>query len=126
MEYHPGICNIGPSEQRKRLALGVISLLMATGVVAVVLSVGWEPVMLLFTWPLIYAATVAFIQYRERFCAVFALLGVFNVGGGTTKVTDPQAIEVDRRRVLRLHIWASVASGVVSVLMYGLVVTTLV
>ena len=125
MEYHPGVCNIGPSERRKRFALGVTSLLMATGVVAVILSVGWAPEMVLFTWPFIYGATVAFIQYRERFCAVFALLGVFNVGDGTSKVTDPQAMEVDRRRVLRLHIWASVASAVVSVLTYSLVAIAL-
>ncbi|QAU14069.1 hypothetical protein EKH57_15945 [Halorubrum sp. BOL3-1] len=126
MEYQPGVRNIGRSERRRRFALGVTSLLMATGVVAGVLSVGLAPEMVLFTLPFIYAATVAFIQYRERFCAVFALLGVFNVGDGTSKVTDPRAVEVDRRRALLLHIWASVVAVVVSVLMYGFVVITLV
>lgn len=111
MEYQPGICNIGRSERRRRFALGVTSLLMLISVVTVVLSVGWRPEIVVVTWPLIYVAAVAFIQYRAHFCAGLAVLGMFNVGDGTYKVTDPRAAEADRHRALRLHIWATIVTS---------------
>lgn len=122
VEYQPGVCNIGRFERRRRFALGVISLLIVIGIVAGVLSLGWPSESVVVTWPLMYAAAVGFIQYRVHFCGGFALLGVFNVGDGTRKVTDPRATEADRRRALRLHIWATIVSVIGLLITYGLVV----
>jgi hypothetical protein len=41
MEYQPGVCNIGPAQQRRRLLLGVISLLAAGLLVAAIVVLEW-------------------------------------------------------------------------------------
>lgn len=119
MEYQPGVCNIGPSEQRKRLALGVASLLAAVVVAAAVLSIGWPLWMLLFTVFPLYGAALGFMQYRARFCVGFAGIGVFDVGDGSHKVTDPRALETDRQRAIRLNLRAVGVAVAGTLLVYG-------
>ncbi len=119
MEYQPGVCNIGPVERRKRLALAVASLLAAVVLVAAVVSADWPLWTLLFTLFPLYGAAMGALQYRERFCVGFAGMGRFNVGDGTHDVTDPQALEVDRKRAVRLNTKALVAGAVGALAVYG-------
>jgi hypothetical protein len=119
MEYQPGVCNIGPAQQRRRLLLGIASLLLAVGLVAAVVAVGWPRwALLLSVFPL-YGAAMGYLQYRERFCVGFAGIGVFDVGDGTNQVLDEAALAADRKRAVRLNA-KSVAVGVVgAVVIYG-------
>ncbi|GAB6878550.1 hypothetical protein JCM17823_08240 [Halorubrum gandharaense] len=119
MEYQPGVCNIGPGEQRKRLALGVLSLLGAVVLVAGILTIGWPTWTLLFTLFPLYGAAMGFLQYRENFCVGFAGIGVFDVGTGTHDVTDPQALEADRKRAVRLNTKALALGALGSLVVYG-------
>ncbi|WP_418280526.1 hypothetical protein [Halorubrum sp. DTA98] len=121
MEYQPGVCNIGPSERRKRLALGVASLLAAVVLVAAVLAIGWRSWTLLFTLFPLYGAAMGVLQYRERFCVGFAGMGVFDVGDGTRDVTDPKALEADRKRAVRLNAKALAVGGVGALAVYAVV-----
>ena len=125
MEYQPGVCNIGPTQQRRRLLLGVASLLVAIALVAAVVAVGWpRRALLLSVFPL-YGAAMGFLQYRERFCVGFAGIGVFDVGDGTNQVLDEAALAADRKRAVRLNA-KSVAVGVVgAVVIYGVAVVGL-
>jgi hypothetical protein len=125
MEYQPGVCNIGPAQQRRRLLLGVASLLVAIALVAAVVAVGWpRRALLLSVFPL-YGAAMGFLQYRERFCVGFAGIGVFDVGDGTNQVLDEAALAADRKRAVRLNA-KSVAAGVVgAVVIYGVAVVGL-
>ena len=125
MEYQPGVCNIGPAQQRRRLLLGIASLLLAVGLVAAVVAVGWPRwALLLSVFPL-YGAAMGYLQYRERFCVGFAGIGVFDVGDGTNQVLDEAALAADRKRAVRLNA-KSVAVGVVgAVVIYGAAVVGL-
>jgi len=119
MEYQPGVCNIGPAQQRRRLLLGVVSLLAAGLLVAAIVVLEWPQ------WALAFVgAAMGVLQYRERFCVGFAGIGVFDVGAGTTDVTDPQALAADRTRAVRLNAIA-LGIGVAGTLLVALVVTQL-
>ncbi|MWV65721.1 hypothetical protein GRS48_12950 [Halorubrum sp. JWXQ-INN 858] len=120
MEYQPGVCNIGPAERRKRLLLGVASLLGSVVLVAAVLAVGWPLWTLLFVLFPLYGAAMGFLQYRERFCVGFAGIGVFDVGGGTHEITDPQALEADRKHAVRLNTKALAVGAVGALAAYGI------
>ena len=125
MEYQPGVCHIGPAQQRRRLLLGIASLLLAAGLVAAVVAVGWPRwALLLAVFPL-YGAAMGYLQYRERFCVGFAGIGVFDVGDGTNQVLDEAALAADRKRAVRLNA-KSVAVGVVgAIAIYGVAVVGL-
>lgn len=122
MEYQPGVCNIGPAQQRRRLALGIASLLLAVVLVAAVVAVGWPRWALLAAVFPLYGAAMGYFQYRERFCVGFAGIGVFDVGDGTNQILDEAALAADRKRAVRLNA-KSLAVGVVgAVLIYGVAV----
>ncbi|MDZ5812029.1 hypothetical protein U4E84_11820 [Halorubrum sp. AD140] len=103
MEYQPGVCNIGPTQRRWRLLLGLGSLLLAVVHVAAVLAVGWPRWTLALSMFPLYGAAMGYFQYRERFCVGFAGIGVFDVGEGTNRVLDEAALEADRKRAVRLN-----------------------
>ncbi|WP_144799615.1 hypothetical protein [Halorubrum depositum] len=125
MEYQPGVCNIGPAQQRRRLALGVASFLLAVALVAAVVAVGWPRWALLAAVFPLYGAAMGYFQYSERFCVGFAGIGVFDVGDGTNQVLDEAALAADRKRAVRLNA-KSLAVGVVgAVLIYGVAVVGL-
>ncbi len=125
MEYEPGVCNIGPTQQRRRLLLGVGSLLAAVVLVAAVLALEWAQWLLVLAVFPLYGAALGFLQYRARFCVGFAGIGVFDTGDGTNEITDPAALEADRRRAVRLNAQA-VAVGVIgTIVVYGIVLVTL-
>ncbi len=103
MQYQPGVCNIGPAEQRKRLLLGVASLLGAVVLVAAIVAAGWPLWTTLFVMFPLYGAAMGFLQYRERFCVGFAGIGIFDVGDGTHEITDQSALDADRKRAVKLN-----------------------
>jgi hypothetical protein len=125
MEYQPGVCNIGPAQQRRRLLLGIASLLLAVVLVAAVVALDlprWT--LLTATFPL-YGAAMGYFQYRERFCVGFAGIGVFDVGDGTNQVLDEAALAADRKRAVRLNA-KSLAAGVLgAAAVYGVAVVGL-
>ncbi|RAW44438.1 hypothetical protein DQW50_14360 [Halorubrum sp. 48-1-W] len=125
MEYQPGVCNIGPTQQRRRILLGVVSLLVAAALVAAILVVGWPRwTLVLATFPL-YGAAMGYFQYRERFCVGFAGMGVFDVGDGTERVDDPEALAVDRKRAVRLNLKSLAVGALAAVAIYGVAVVGL-
>ncbi|OYR42456.1 hypothetical protein [Halorubrum sp. Hd13] len=125
MEYQPGVCNIGPAQQRRRLLLGVVSFLLAITLVAAVVAVGWPRWTLLAAVFPLYGAAMGYFQYRERFCVGFAGVGVFDVGDGTNQVLDEAALAADRKRAVRLNA-KSLAVGVVgAVAVYGVAIVGL-
>jgi hypothetical protein len=78
-EYIPGMCNIGPSERRRRRLVGVTAT-VATLLILVVLILSDAPT--LWRLVLIFPATIAasgFLQDALRFCAAFGLRGIYNV-----------------------------------------------
>jgi hypothetical protein len=119
MEYQPGVCNIGPAQQRRRLLLGVGSLVLAAVTVAVILAMAWPRWTLILSLFPLYGAAMGYFQYRERFCVGFAGIGVFDVGEGSQQVQDEAALEADRRRAVRLNTKSLAVGAVGSLVVYG-------
>jgi hypothetical protein len=121
MEYQPGVCNIGPTQQRRRLLLGVGSLLLAGVYVAVTVALAWPDWSLaLAVFPL-YGAAMGGLQYRERFCIGFAGMGVFDVGDGTSEIADEEALAADRRKAVRLNAKAMGLAAAATVVVFAAV-----
>ena len=107
MEYLPGTCNIGPEETARRKLNGWIGLIGALAViVAVELIGGARPYRLLVAPPLAYGLA-GFIQGYHRFCLAYGFLGLFGMHGlrQVTRVTDREALRVDRRKALQITVW---------------------
>ena len=125
MEYQPGVCNIGPTQQRRRLLLGVGSLVVAAAYVAAAISLGWPRWALIASVVPLYGAAMGALQYRERFCIGFAGIGVFDVGEGTNEIQNEAALAADRKKAVRLNAKA-VGIGVAgAAIVYGAVVVLL-
>ncbi|CDK39283.1 hypothetical protein [Halorubrum sp. AJ67] len=119
MEYQPGVCNIGPTQQRRRLLLGVGSLALAAVYVAAVVALAWPQWSLALSVFPLYGAAMGWLQYRERFCIGFAGIGVFDVGEGTSEIRNEEALAADRKKAVTLNAKA-VGIGVVgTVAVYG-------
>lgn len=118
MEYEPGVCNIGDSEQRKRYALGAGSFGGAIVLVAAVVVANLPTWALLFSLFPIYGAALGFLQGRERFCAGFAARGIYDVGTGQREIGDATDREADRDRALRLNAKALAVAVVGAVVVY--------
>ncbi|QAU12853.1 hypothetical protein EKH57_09025 [Halorubrum sp. BOL3-1] len=112
MEYQPGVCNIGPTQQRRRLLLGVGSLALAAVSVAAVVALAWPRWSLVLSVFPLYGAAMGGLQYRERFCIGFAGMGVFDVGEGTSEIQNAEALAADRKKAVKLNAKA-VGIGVV-------------
>lgn len=103
--YTPGVCNIGPTERRKRLRLGYIGSAFAAAMLVafVVLQV-----------PDLFRAVVAipvglaangFLQSAMHFCVGFSMRGLYNMGpslGAEENVMDAQMRRADRRKGLQI------------------------
>ncbi|WP_424014366.1 hypothetical protein ACOZ35_15300 [Halorubrum xinjiangense] len=125
MEYQPGVCNIGPTQQRRRLLLGVASLLLAAGFVAAVVALAWPRWSLVLTVFPLYGAAMGALQYRERFCIGFAGIGVFDVGDGTNEVQNEEALAADRKKAVRLNAKAMAIGAAGTVAVFGAVTVLL-
>lgn len=121
MAYEPGVCNIGPAQQRRRLLLGAGSLLVTLALVAGVIALAWPQWLLALSVFPLYGAALGLLQYRARFCVGFAGIGVFDTGAGTQEITDPAALDADRKRAVRLNAKAVVGGVLATVVVYGAV-----
>ncbi|MFD1570795.1 hypothetical protein [Halorubrum laminariae] len=120
MSYQPGVCNIGPAQQRRRLLLGVGSLVAAVALVGATLALSWPRWVLLASVFPLYGAALGIIQYRERFCIGFAGIGVFDVGDGTNEVADEAALAADRKKAVTLNLKAIAIAAPTTAAVYGL------
>lgn len=114
-DYQPGVCNIGPTEIRRRRMAGHIGLIAAVGLLAALVVAGAPPVTrLLILVPAAVSAS-GYIQARMRFCAAFGSAGIYNFGGAgdSVSVADAEARAADRRRAIRIGL-SSGAIGTVA------------
>ena len=125
MEYQPGVCNIGPAQQRRRLFLGIVSFVVGVFHVTAVLLVEWPLWTLVLVMFPLYGAAMGVFQYRERFCVGFAGIGVFDVGDGTTQVTTEAALAADRKRAVRLNTKSLAVGGIGALIVYGVALVVL-
>ena len=101
-EYEPGVCNIGPGEQRRRFRLGTAGIIATAVWVAVVLGFRLPSWALIAAVGPLFAGFMGILLARERFCAGFALQGVFDAGTGRESVDNESARRTDRHAAYRL------------------------
>jgi hypothetical protein len=99
-----------------------VGLILAVALLVVLVAAGVPP-----AWRLLVAlpatlSAVGYLQARHRFCAGFAMQGVFNLGelGAQTGVADADAVRSDRAAARRLFAQAvaiGLLAGVVAVLL---------
>ena len=115
--YEPGVCNIGPAEIARRRRAGHVGALLTLGLLALLVAVDAPSLARLLV---IIPATVSasgYLQARLKFCAGLGSRGLFNFGplGSATSVTDPEALERDRRRSREIGIMAFAIGTVVAI-----------
>ena len=95
--------NLGPRERQKRLALGVMGIVV--GVVAFLMlraSVApWWAYLVLM--PFFVAGAVGLIQWRARTCIAFARQGVRNLDDGLEPIADEAEKQALRARAARIQ-----------------------
>lgn len=118
--YQPGTCNIGPTERRRRRAIGGLSLLVAAGYVAFVVATGRPAGLLLGAFPFLFGGLLGIVQDRMGFCAGFGVLGRYDLsgadGGDAGRSSEAAAVRRDRVQAFR----------VVAIALGGALVATLV
>lgn len=102
--YQPGVCNIGPEEIARRRRFGHLAALATAGALSALVATGAPRALrLLVALPAMGAAS-GYLQARERFCAAYGQMGVFNFGpaGQPTDVAAEAARELDRRKAQQI------------------------
>ncbi len=115
--YEPGVCNIGPAEIARRRRAGHAGALLTLGLLGLLVAIDAPSLARLLV---IIPATVSasgYLQARLKFCAGLGSRGLFNFGplGSATSVTDPEALERDRRRSREIGIMAFAIGTVVAI-----------
>ncbi|MDY6771354.1 MAG: hypothetical protein SV186_05385 [Candidatus Nanohaloarchaea archaeon] len=124
MEYQPGSCNIGRAELRKRAYLGIAGFLFASAVLTGIIYLGLSVIALL---PLFAGFSLGFegyFQTRYRFCAGFAMQGIYDVseeGGNRHEVPDSDAHRQDLRQALKIHLYSFLSAGAVTYLAFSMI-----
>lgn len=109
MEYQPGTCNIGKAETKKRAYLGMAGFVLAAGVMTGILYLQWSTLALAPLFLFFAIGFEGYFQSRYRFCAGFAMQGIYDVseeGDGREEVTDEQAHRADVKKAVRIHLYA--------------------
>jgi len=112
-EYQPGACNIGRDEQRRRLAVGVVSFAAAAVFTAWVLATDQPYDFLAVTFVLLVGGFVGYLQYRLRFCVGFAALARYDLagsGGDSGTVDEREWVRKDRWRAAQIVVASLVAA----------------
>ena len=103
-KYISGVCNIGPEERRRRRN-GAIYSGVVTIVEIIILSVlRVNPLWRLTLFIPAVSLGVGFLQWHNKFCVAFSLMGVFNFGeiGTTYSVEQQEYLKRDRAKARRM------------------------
>jgi ferric-dicitrate binding protein FerR (iron transport regulator) len=129
--YRPGVCNIGPSERRRRYRYAGVSGVVAVACAAAVLAWSVPNVLLIGLFVPLSLGTEFLLQAQRSFCAVLGFRGRFDLDGGTDgsmvpdggagHVTDPAARRADRRHAARLTVLGVLGGATGTALVYGAV-----
>lgn len=100
-EYQAGVCNIGPSEIKKRQRVAVIGYAAALAIFIAMNFLDSSTSVALF-FVAAFVGSVGFVQSRKKFCLAFGLAGTFNVSETMKKVVNPEDLKADRKTALTI------------------------
>jgi len=117
-DYVAGVCNIGPSEIRKRQTVAILGLvLVALGIASLHRTHAPHLARLsIFVPALVFS--VGFVQSRKKFCLAFGFMGTFNFGKSRdlARVTSPEDRARDRKTALTIFGQAAVIAAGITVI----------
>ncbi len=120
LEYISGQCNIGSEEVKKRLRIGYAGLLLM--IVFIIVSEAFhfpDNFKLLLFVPTAYMAS-GFLQARQRFCFLYAFLGLFSVTGNHHKIQQEDSRRKDRIKAIQLVLQVVLISLLITLCYYYL------
>ncbi len=119
-QYVPGVCNIGPSEIKKRKQTGWIGFIATIALWAVFV---WFDIPAIWRLTLFFPAMISatgFLQAYMHFCVYFGLANLFNFGdvGKTDSVEQAEFRAQDRRKAWQIIIHAIFIGIAVALIAY--------
>ena len=106
--------NLGPRERRKRLWLGVASLVSAAVLAFALVVLEWPRVARLVVFLPLWMASLGFTQARESTCVALAARGTCNFDDGERLIEDGPVAAALRHRPRRIHRRATLLAGVLT------------
>ncbi|MFB6302701.1 MAG: hypothetical protein ABEH78_07570 [Haloferacaceae archaeon] len=105
--YRPGYCNIGRRQRRRRLAIGLATLLLAAAYAAACLAGALPEVLLAAVFVPLAVGFEYLFQAHGAFCVRLALAGRYDFSdregeGPAGAVADPRDRRADRVRAAKL------------------------
>jgi len=119
-QYIPGVCNIGPTEIKKRKQSGWMGL---TATILLWAAFLWFDVPAVWRLTLFLPAMMSatgFLQAYTHFCAYFGFASLFNFGdvGKTDSVQQTEFRVQDRRRAWQIIIYSILVGAAVALVGY--------
>lgn len=119
-QYTAGVCNIGPSEIKRRQSVAVLGAILTiiTAILLIANVKSHSARLVSFIPAMIFA--VGWIQSRRKFCLAFGLMGTFNFGkaGNLSKVQSPDDKAADRNTALSILTQAIILAIAITGLIY--------
>jgi hypothetical protein len=103
--YVPGVCNIGPWETRRRLAFGIVGLVLAAALLAVLVAAHAPAAARALVLLPVWGGMFSVLQARRRFCGAYAMRRISNFGdtfASIRRVEDEAAHRADVAAVVRM------------------------
>jgi len=100
-EYQAGVCNIGPSEIRKRQRVAILGFVAAFAIFFLTHFLDSLSSIALFFGAALMGS-IGFVQSRKKFCLAFGFMGTFNVSDKMKKVVNPDDLRADRKTALTI------------------------
>jgi hypothetical protein len=113
-KYISGVCNIGPEERRRRLNGAIYSGVLTIAEIIILSMLRINPLWQLTLFIPAASLGVGFLQWHNKFCVAFGLMGVFNFGeiGTTFSVEQREYLKRDRIKARRM-IMIGIAFGLI-------------
>jgi hypothetical protein len=108
--------NIGPAQRRKRLLLGVASLVLGAALVISMSASGMPRWVRLSVVGFFLVGFTGVFQARARTCVALAARGLRNLDGGAERIEDDAELSAVRARARRVQVQSAIATLVATAL----------
>jgi Na+/proline symporter len=121
-KYISGVCNIGPEERKRRRNGAIYSGILTIAEIIILSVFRVNPLWRLTLFIPAASLGVGFLQWYNKFCVAFGLMGVFNFGdiGTTFSVEQRQDLKRDRTKARRMILLGIVFGLICAVCFYFL------
>jgi hypothetical protein len=118
--YIPGVCNIGPAEQKLRARSGWIGLAAAAVLGGILVASQAPPLWRLLVFLPAFSAATGFLQSALHFCLGFGFKSVFNFGepGRMDSVAEAEFRRIDRRKAQSILAYSALIGLAAALLAY--------